>query len=249
MGGCVSTIFPRRELGTPRKGSPEERTPDSDNSDNKEVPGEANGNELPDSVKIKYLPDVHSELLSDGIHRELLSNGIHSKPSPDEEHNIRVPDDAHSKPKDVKTKRRALLVGITYNNPWNKWSSLDGPHGDVDQYRDLLINTFGYTTDDIVVLKDLPEFPEQFKPTQVNMLRELKTLVSGAEPGDIFTFFYSGHSDQQDATSDTGEEDGMDEIIITSDEEIIVDNVRLHLNQSLRRVFSDMFSGPQKNSC
>jgi hypothetical protein len=151
MGGCVSTIFPRRELDTPRKGSPE-GTPDSDDSDNnKEVPGEANGNELPDSVKIKYLPDVHSELLSDGIHRELLSNGIHSKPSPDEEHNVRLgaPDDAHNKhlandtrdkPKDVKTKRRALLVGITYTNPWNTWSQLDGPHGDVDQYRDLLIS-------------------------------------------------------------------------------------------------------------
>jgi F-box-like len=37
-------------------------------------------------------------------------------------------------------KRRALLVGITYTNPWNTWSQLDGPHGDVDQYRDLLIS-------------------------------------------------------------------------------------------------------------
>jgi len=35
-------------------------------------------------------------------------------------------------------KRRALLIGITYTGPHNKWSQLDGPHGDVDRYRDLL---------------------------------------------------------------------------------------------------------------
>jgi hypothetical protein len=56
------------------------------------------------------------------------------------------------------------------------------------------------------------------------MIRELKALVSGAEPGDKFTFFYSGHSDQQDAKSDLEEEDGMDEILITSDEKTIIDN-------------------------
>jgi len=97
------------------------------------------------------------------------------------------------------------------------------------------------------VLKDLPEFPEQSKPTRVNMvreirlhpsvnrieihttqIRELKALVSGAEPGDKFTFFCvfpsvlhlpniqltstdSGHSDQQGAQSDLGDEDDLDE--------------------------------------
>ena len=35
-------------------------------------------------------------------------------------------------------KRRALLVGITYTGPHNKWSQLDGPHDDVDRYRELL---------------------------------------------------------------------------------------------------------------
>jgi hypothetical protein len=146
MGTCVSTVLPRGVLGPRRKGDPKERTPISDN---KELPGGVNGTELPDSVNSKYLPEVHTELLSDGIHRELLSNGIHSKHSPVEEHNIRVPDDTHHKPlpndahnntKDVETKRRALLIGITYTNPWNTWSQLDGPHGDVDQYQDLLIS-------------------------------------------------------------------------------------------------------------
>lgn len=35
-------------------------------------------------------------------------------------------------------KRRALLIGITYTGPHNKWTPLDGPHGDVDRYQDLL---------------------------------------------------------------------------------------------------------------
>ncbi|KAF8489073.1 caspase domain-containing protein [Russula emetica] len=201
MGSCVSTVLPRCVR------SPKGRTPLSDDSDSRELPGEVNGKELPDSVNSKSLPDdVHSKLVPNGIHRKHL------------------PDDVHDKTKVVKTKRRALLVGITYTSPSNTWSQLDGPHGDVDQYRDLLINTYGYRPEDIVVLKDLPEFPEQSKPTQVNMIRELKALVSGAEQGDKFTFFYSGHSDQQDATTDLEEEDGMDEMIITSDEKTIIDN-------------------------
>jgi F-box-like len=37
-------------------------------------------------------------------------------------------------------KHRALLVGITYTGPSNTWTKLDGPHEDVDRYRDLLIS-------------------------------------------------------------------------------------------------------------
>lgn len=198
MGTCVSTVHPRRMLGPRRKDDPKENTP---LSNDKERPGEVNGKELPGSVNSKYLPDVHSdaEPLSDGIHNELLSNGIHSKHSPGEEHNIPVPDDthhkhlpndAHDKPKDVQTKRRALLVGITYTNPWNTWSQLDGPHDDVDQYQGLLlsayshtafirfasirVDTYGYRPEDIVVLKDLADFPEERKPTEVNMVRDIR---------------------------------------------------------------------------
>lgn len=210
MGTCLSSVLPRRVLGTRREGSPRGITPLSDDSDNRELPGEVNGEGLRDSINSKYLPE--------NVHSKPVPNGIHRKHSPTEEHN-KLPDDTHDK-----TKRRALLVGITYSSPSNTWSPLDGPHGDVDQYRDLLVYTYGYLPEDIVVLKDLPGFPQQFRPTQVNMIRELKALVSDAEPGDKFTFFYSGHSDQQDAKSDLGEEDGMDELLITSDEKTIIDN-------------------------
>jgi len=171
MGTCVSAV-----LGTPRKWKG--RTP-QDDSDNKELTGEVNGEELPECVNSEYRPD--------NVHSKLPPNGIHL---PDEEHNNRVLVDAHNEhlPDDVhdKTKRRALLVGITYPTS-NTWSQLDGPHDDVDQYRDLLISacsrtssirfpltladTYGYRPKDIVVLKDPPEFPQQYKPTQVNMVR------------------------------------------------------------------------------
>jgi hypothetical protein len=88
----------------------------------------------------------------------------------------------------------------------------------------LLTTTYGYRKEDIVVLKDLPELPESSQPTQVNMIRELKALVAGAAAGDKFTFFYSGHSDQQDAVNDEQEEDDMDEMLITSDEKTIIDD-------------------------
>jgi hypothetical protein len=38
------------------------------------------------------------------------------------------------------TKRKALLVGISYSGPSNKWSPLDGPHGDVDRIQELLLS-------------------------------------------------------------------------------------------------------------
>lgn len=127
MGTCLSAVFPRRVLGTRREGSPKEITPPSDDSGNRELelPGEVNGEGLLDSLNSKYLPD--------NVHSNPLPNGTHRKHSPTEEHN-KLPNGKHDKPK-----RRALLVGITYTDPSNTWSQLDGPHGDVDQYRDLLI--------------------------------------------------------------------------------------------------------------
>ncbi|KAH9977499.1 caspase domain-containing protein [Russula compacta] len=121
-----------------------------------------------------------------------------------------LPVDEDQKKEGPTTKRRALLIGITYSGS-KTWSELDGPHHDVDHYQELLTSTYGYRPEDITILKDLREFPEHSQPTRVNMIRELKALVSGAAPGDHFTLFYSGHSDQRVALKDLEEEDGMDE--------------------------------------
>ncbi|KAI0246844.1 caspase domain-containing protein [Lactifluus subvellereus] len=149
----------------------------------------------------------------------------------------------------IAAKQRALLVGITYCSPSNMWSRLDGPYDDVDRYQDLLITTYDYRPEDITVLKDHPDLPEDSQPTRVNMIRELKGLVSGAGPGDRFTFFYSGHTDQQPAIDDLDEEDGMDEVIITSDEQRIIDNelnailVSIPVGCSLIAIFDASHSG------
>ncbi|KAH9968497.1 caspase domain-containing protein [Lactifluus volemus] len=124
----------------------------------------------------------------------------------------------------ITRKRRALLVGITYRNPSNTWDPLEGAFDDVERYRELLINTYGYRPEDVCVLKDDPDFPEHSQPTRANIIRELKKLVSGAASGDRFTFFYSGHSGQRPAVNDQEEEDGLDEMIIPSDEQPIIDD-------------------------
>ncbi|KAN0136670.1 Caspase domain containing protein [Lactarius tabidus] len=125
----------------------------------------------------------------------------------------------------VKLKRRALLVGITYaHSPQDTWWELENPHKDVNMFRDLLVGTYGYSLEDITILKDGPNFPDDLQPTRENMIRELTRLVADAASGDKFTFFYSGHSDQQTALDDSEPEDGQDEVIITSDIQRIVDN-------------------------
>jgi hypothetical protein len=102
---------------------------------------------------------------------------------------------------------------------------LDGPHVDIKHFQELLIHTYGYSPEDIVVLMDDRNLPEHLQPTRANVIRELKQLVSGAAPGDKFTFLYSGHSDQQVSLDDIeDEEDGQDEVIITCDLGRIIDN-------------------------
>ncbi|KAH9164042.1 caspase domain-containing protein [Lactarius sanguifluus] len=114
-------------------------------------------------------------------------------------------------------RRRALLIGIAYHG------ELLNTHEDVDRYRDVLLGTYGYLAEDVVVLKDDPALPAHLQPTRENILRELRNLVADAASGDRFTFLYSGHSNQQ-RSKDLNEEDFQDEYLITIDDDIVVDN-------------------------
>ncbi|KAF8258284.1 caspase domain-containing protein [Lactarius quietus] len=114
-------------------------------------------------------------------------------------------------------RRRALLIGIAYHG------ELLNTHKDVDRYRDVLLGTYGYRPEDVVILKDDPALPAHLQPTRENILRELRHLVADAAPGDRFTFLYSGHSNQQ-RSKGLNEEDFKDEYLITIDDEIVVDN-------------------------
>ncbi|KAF8260705.1 caspase domain-containing protein [Lactarius quietus] len=154
--------------------------------------------------------------------------------SQNERIHLRDPDIEESKPpaasisqtSGLTVKQRALLVGISYaQSQSHTWWSLENPHDDVDMFRSLLVHVYGYLRGEITVLKDSPSFPDHLQPTRENMIRELTSLVADAASGDKFTFFYSGHTDQQKSFDDiTVEEDAQDEVIITSDVQRIVDN-------------------------
>ncbi|GLB42506.1 putative to MEROPS cysteine peptidase family C14 [Lyophyllum shimeji] len=137
-----------------------------------------------------------------------------------------------------KPRKKALLVGIQYERDEEEAgetaNALRGPHKDVAAMRELLIDSYSYSPDDIVVLIDTNE-PGQTQPTRDNMIRAIKDLVEDPQPGDRFFFHYAGHTVQVPNTN-FSEEDGMDECIIPSDGEarMIKDNeLRRHLVDSL----------------
>ncbi|KAI0078611.1 hypothetical protein K474DRAFT_1706336 [Panus rudis PR-1116 ss-1] len=114
-------------------------------------------------------------------------------------------------------KRKALLVGITYNNGEESvFGQLVGPYEDVEALRSLLIDQYAYKAEDITVMLDKPDFPPHLKPTRKNLIREICALVHDPKQNDHFVFHFSGHSDQIENKTGT-EEDGQDEVIVTAD--------------------------------
>ncbi|KAN0136665.1 Caspase domain containing protein [Lactarius tabidus] len=152
-----------------------------------------------------------AHLFRDRIHLDDIEEGL-SLPADDTK--TRVP---HADADVLDGRRRVLLIGIAYHG------ELLNTNKDVDRYRDLLLGTYGYRAEDVVVLKDDLALRAQLQPTRENILRELRHLVADAAPGDRFTFLYFGHSNQQ-RSKGLNEEDFKDECLITIDDEIIVDN-------------------------
>ncbi|KAF8913510.1 caspase domain-containing protein [Mucidula mucida] len=116
-------------------------------------------------------------------------------------------------------KKRALLIGINYapaqgTNSASTGSSgeLKGPHVDVSKMKDLVMNVYHYSPDDIVTLIDDGGEP-RYQPTRENILREVDNLVRDAKSGDHFFFHYSGHAEQV-RNDDNTEEDGLDECLL-----------------------------------
>jgi len=78
---------------------------------------------------------------------------------------------------------------------------------------------------------------DHLEPNSENILREIRNLVAGAKPGDHFLFHYSGHSGQI-INEDNTEEDGLDEVLIPSDDKdfdkiITDDQLRKYLVDAL----------------
>lgn len=80
------------------------------------------------------------------------------------------------------------MVGCNYFNTSNE---LYGCINDVESMQKLIVERFGFASDDIVVLTDVPG--SKVMPTGANIRRALRRMIDRAEPGDVLFFHYSGH--------------------------------------------------------
>lgn len=116
-------------------------------------------------------------------------------------------------------RRRGLLIGIRY---WGSTDVLVGAYNDIDDMKNLLVENFGWTSGDFMVLKDDKTDPGT-QPTRDIILREMRNLVRDARPGDQLFFHFAGHGGQV-YDIDGDEVDELDEVILTCDGHRIVDD-------------------------
>jgi len=111
--------------------------------------------------------------------------------------------------------KAALLVGINYYNTSNR---LNGCVDDVINMRNMLIDAYGYSASNIILLHD--DASNKIKanglPTCDNIIRYLVYLASISSKMNQFWFHYSGHGAQiKDKNGD--EVDGLDDVIVPLD--------------------------------
>lgn len=112
-------------------------------------------------------------------------------------------------------RRCALLVACEYLDyaARNVAPRLPGCHMDIKMAQKMLIEHYGYTPADFVILSD--ESSEYLPPTRANILAQLEALTQRTDLSQVL-LYYSGHGTQ---TRDTnGDElDGMDEALVPCD--------------------------------
>jgi hypothetical protein len=107
----------------------------------------------------------------------------------------------------------ALLIGINYRKTE---AELNGCINDVHKMRSLLINSFGYSKEDIVLLTE--DNKPNLQPTALNIMNQLGSLIMKAysnKASEIWVH-YSGHGSYiKDNSGD--EADGQDEVLVPLD--------------------------------
>jgi hypothetical protein len=132
MGSCLSTIF-----------TPSRRTPSSSESTGStDLPPPEDGT-LPlcktdKSNGVNVKGNIHVSLVNDDDNHPRDNLGTSNDASVNASTHPLSTQNQGDEKEVASFKRRALLIGITYTGPHNKWTPLDGPYGDVDRYRDLL---------------------------------------------------------------------------------------------------------------
>ncbi|KAL1948703.1 hypothetical protein VTO73DRAFT_10509 [Trametes versicolor] len=134
--------------------------------------------------------------------------------------------------------KRALVIGINYapvDDDASEGGTLVCAHRDAREWRELLLNTYGYRTEEITLMLDATDVPLERQPTKKNILHQIYKLVDGLQSGDRVVFFYAGHSRQLESKSKT-EDDGFDEALVPVDHS---DNRGLIIDNDLRRMLVD----------
>lgn len=107
--------------------------------------------------------------------------------------------------------KRALLIGINYYKTPS--ARLNGCIEDVKSIQNMLIDAYGYTNENIVVLRD--DIASSV-PTKSRILLALQQIIAVSAPNDELWFHYSGHGTQlRDTNGD--ENDRLDEAIVPED--------------------------------
>jgi len=108
--------------------------------------------------------------------------------------------------------KKALFIGINY---FNTSSELYGCIDDVVNMRNLLVDAFGFSLADILVLRDDTTNPALI-PNKKNILKSLTEIVAKSASCTEIWIHYSGHGSQ---ISDTNgdEVSKLDEVIVPSD--------------------------------
>lgn len=127
---------------------------------------------------------------------------------------------------------KALLIGI--NKYGMEGADLNGCVNDVTNLRDVLLNYFGFTVEDIRVVVD-------GRATKKAIIERLKWLVKGAKAGDRLLFHYSGHGSQVRDRDGDELKDKMDEIICPHDMDW--DSKTYIRDDELRKIFSGLSKG------
>lgn len=133
-----------------------------------------------------------------------------------------------------KGRKKALLIAVRYVRGIEV--PLPRTHYDVQEFKELLINQYGYAEDDIVMLVDNCKLDKSFWPSEINIFKRIEWLVEDVREHDMLVFYYSGHGGQTICRHDT-EVDGKDEVIYEYKGGKIIDNaLKQHLVDPVLKV-------------
>ncbi|KAK8630169.1 hypothetical protein V6N13_078975 [Hibiscus sabdariffa] len=128
-------------------------------------------------------------------------------------------------------KKRAVLVGCNY--PYYPQFRLHGCINDVLEMEKVLVDSFGFDSDNVKVLTDAPGSPSKKLPTFANIMAALTEMVEEAEAGDVLFFHFSGHGTTI-SNLEPGQPYRENEAIVPCDLNIIADTDLRNLIQKLK---------------